>query len=189
MKIKTPYRNLILIILILVISGCRGSFEDNETPVKHTEKEALGFLVDNSDLIALVTFSGGTNKSKPLFKSPDKVSGKIHSIIKGDENRQDVDFVASPKYVNQGIHNLSIILRNGYHLVFACKVGKNYQPTTAYSFHQASGGKIWPIWKPEQYNEQGPNGRMYSSGIDINKVIPEIETEIKRVNKSFQQTQ
>jgi len=181
----TKIVSTIFICILLFSAGCDNPINPIDTkgkPVELTDRETLPFLVDNSDLIAVVLLSGGIDKPKPslLFDDiPKTVDAHIFSILKGVEPRKSVEISNSPKFLGQAVKSI-MYLRNGKHLVFLSKSGDRYQPTTRYSLLDVSNNRAYPIWRPDQYKEEGPNGIKFSSGFPLNEVISEINKEINK---------
>jgi hypothetical protein len=181
METKLVQIFVLLSICSLFFIGCENRLDTKGKPITLTHKESLEFLVTKSDIIALVTISGGTDKPKPLFlNSPDRVYAEIHSIIKGNEDRKTIELLSEPKYLNPNVISAKIILRNGYHLIFACNNKDYYQPTTEFSLNQINNNRVWPIWRPDQYKEIGPNGEKASKGLNLDEVIKDIKEKLKK---------
>jgi hypothetical protein len=171
----------ILLFYSFLLLGCENQIETKGELVSLTELDTLQFLVKNSDIIVLATLSGSTDKPRPsfFFGTPKSVQANIDTIIKGEENLDVINLTSHPKYLDKYVIQSTVILRNGYHLIFACKSEKIYQPTTSNSLYDVLYGNIYPIWRPDQYTEIGPDGMKGSRGIPLEEVINEIKNEIK----------
>ena len=181
---KFDIRASFVILCVLLSTASCETFPDTKgKPYTPTNLDTLQFLVSNSDLIAIVNHSGGTDKPKPfLFTMPKKVDAKILSIIKGGEDREEIEISCNPKNLNPNVIKSTMILRNGKHLVFLCKTGENYQPTTSNSLLSVFNHKVYPVWRPDQYkeSEDAPDGLKVSSGIELGEILEEIRTEIEQ---------
>lgn len=172
---------IILLYCIFLLLGCENKIDTKGEPVSLTEFDTLPFLVKNSDIIALATLSGGTDKPRPsfLFGTPKSVKVDIDTIIKGEKNLKTIELTSHPRYLDINVIQSAVILRNGYHLIFACKSETNYQPTTSNSLYDVLYGNIYPIWRPDQYTEIGPDGEKGSRGIPLEEILNEIKNELK----------
>jgi hypothetical protein len=171
----------ILLLCTCLLLGCENQIDRKGEPVSLTEKDTLSFLVKNSDIIALATLSGGTDKPRSsfFFGTPKSVKVDIDSILKGNENQKIIELTSHPKFLGETVIQSTVVLRNGYHLIFACKSEKKYKPTTSHSLYNILYGNLYPIWRPDQYTEIVPNIGKVSKGIPLEEIIDEIKNEIK----------
>lgn len=196
-------KNIKYIVLFALIGALFKLYGFNFTlghkgiPVEPTEQDTLDFLVNHSDIIATVLISGGTDEDSPsLFTNyfRKKVDATILTMIKGDKNINNLSISNSPEF--QGYFNgVKVIkhivtLRNGKHLVFLCKSGDVYKPTTGLSLLDISNNRAYPMWHPEQYDHELPGqpGIKFSNGIPVTETIQEIKNEIEKANQKIKRT-
>lgn len=173
MYIKSIFSICYPLLCLLVISPANIAHAEPITP---SHNETLEFIVANSDLIAIVNISGGTNKRRPFFSKdiPSKVTAKIFSVVKGEEKKDKIEIIPSPMFLTPGTVKSKVILRNGRHLVFLSNKNNEYQPTTIFSLLDIFKNHVYPIWKESESENE------ITSGYDLNLVIKEIQKEIKR---------
>ncbi|MFT5700882.1 MAG: hypothetical protein ACI8ZB_003767 [Desulforhopalus sp.] len=187
---KINIKALVIFILFCVfgIYSCTHRSDNEGRPLALTYQDTLPYLIANSDLIALVTISGGLESRENLswFSSPPKkVRGEINTIIYGEEKRSAIEIFSEPKHFNSGVTMSIILLKNGGHLTFLSSSGEQYQPTTRSSLLHIFHGKLYPTWRKDHYSETRPDGKKISSGVPLEKVLKEIENELKKANKTL----
>ncbi len=167
-----------LLLVLFVISGCNNS--QSGMPHKLTDMDTLSSLVHNSDLIAVVDISGGTDEARASWRNmPKEVSAYIESVVKGSDKNKTIKIANNPKNSFPGSVMEVVVLRNGRHLVFLSQDGGTFKPTTGKALLDVLNNKVYPIWRPDQYNEIGSDGIEFSRGIGLDEVLEEIRTEIE----------
>ncbi len=187
-KINIKALAIFVLFCAIAIYSCNPRKNDEGKPLELTTQDTLSFLVENSDLIALVTLSGGLKAGENLswFRSPpETVKAEINTILSGEENRTIIEILSEPKHLEADVVMSIILLRNGYHLAFLSSNGELYQPTTRGSLLNVFLNKLYPTWRTDHYNETGPDGLKISSGVTLEEVLKEIENEIKKANQTL----
>lgn len=174
---------IIFLIFLATAIYSTNSFTNNEgKPVVRTNQDTLSFLVKNSNLIAIVSLSGGVEKTyKPtLFnRPPKKVKGIIERIIKGSTEKKEFELLAEPKHRTPDSIYEFVLLKNGKHLVFLSIEKDQYRLTTGSSLLDILYNKVYPTWRDDHY-KVGPDGVLGSYGVDLEEVVSEIKEEINK---------
>ena len=187
-KINIKAYVIFILFCVFAIYSCTHRSDNEGKPLALTYQDTLSYLVANSDLIALVTMSGGLKSGENLswFSSPPKkVRAEINTIIYGEEKRSAIEILSEPKHLGSGVVMSFFFLRNGDHLTFLSSSGEQYQPTTRSSLLHIFNGKLYPTWRKDHYSETRPDGQKISSGVPLEKVLKEIDNEIKKANKTL----
>jgi hypothetical protein len=164
---------LALFLSFLFTVSCDGS--PRASSVTLTNQDSLEFLVMESDMIAIVNIAGGAEKPRILSfgDMPNKVNATVLSVIKGDEGVDSIKLYSEPQNPPPDAVKSSVVLRKGRHLVFLCKNGDGYKPTTRFSLLEVFNDRVYPIWK------QKGNSSEITSGYPLREIIKEIENLAK----------
>jgi hypothetical protein len=162
---------LLILILVLMISGCEGKPKDNVYHAK--EIDSLNFLIKHSDIIALVKISDGMQPTdKPATEFKDAVTAQIVELIYGEAESNFIKILNSTVYTTPGIVEHQLYLSNGEFIYFLKKFGSSYKPLTPFSTVRFRNGKGAPIWK------QDKTGSMPE--IDKDEITEEIKEGIEQ---------
>lgn len=159
-------------LLIHLVLGCENKPPDNV--YRATEIDSLNFLIENSDLIALVKISDGmppTNMPATEFK--EVVSAEIIDSLYGDTDKNEIKILNTPVHTIPGIDEHQIYLSNGEFIYFLKKFGSSYKPLTPFSTVSFRKGRGAPIWK------QDKSGSMPE--INKSSIIIEIKESIEQM--------
>lgn len=169
------------ILIMLALLGC--SNEPVGKPIERTFQESLEFLVGKSDLIAIVEITRGEDDIKiPSLSEPPKlVDGRIIRLIKGHEASINITIQNQPEHLRPNVILSSMAIRTGRHLAFLNGEEGQYKPTTSLSLSEINLNKVHPIWRLYIYTETGPRGLKFSKGIELDRVIDEINIEMNRI--------
>lgn len=178
-------KKLIIFLLIwtIVISSISSAVENQGIPIVRTDQDTLSFLVKKSDLIAIVTLSGGVKKDYKMsffHRPPEKVKGKINKLIKGNVEKNEFELLAEPTYTIPNSIAEYILLKNGDHLVFLSCENTQCRPTTGRSLLDIQYNKVYPTWRDDHYKDAGPGGEFGSYGVNLEEVLSEISKEINK---------
>ncbi len=147
---------ILLIFFILLSSGIYGCDSKRTKVFVPKEEDTLPYLVNHSDIIAVITISGGWDISevsgenaKPEFK--EKVKAEINEIYLNKtnyrESLKDIILYTSPSNSKKGTLSTTFF-RNGRNLAFLKHKGNNaFSPTTGFSVSDVRRNeKIYPVW-------------------------------------------
>ncbi len=167
---------LFLFSLLADTSTASGS-EQRNVPV--SEQETLKFLVDHSDIIAIVRFDKTVNDSlfSLFFSGSNPTASKVEKVIKGDNISDSIPIYSETKFPAQGALKNKVVFRQGRNLVFLCRDGKYYRPTTRFSVLEISNNRVYPIWK----QNDDMNGFQY--GYLLSEIVRDIK-EMSLYNKN-----
>ena len=178
MKILNNNSILIWFFLVLIFLGC-----EKEKPEKYvlTEKDGMEYLLDNSDLVAVVNISGGSRlgESDPLLDSVNEVEAEVTRIILNEGSSLELGNlinIYSSTYRNDKNDGYSfIVIRNGMGLVFLKELPDGcYSPLTNFSISNfIAGNNVLPIWKNDEVSG-------FSKGFDIEVIVGEMEQYLKQ---------
>ena len=165
------YVSLICLAVAVILSACE---KTESIPYVLTTQDTLSYLVENSDLIAVVNITGGVERSKGGIPNniPESVSASVVDVIHSNDNRSllELNIQNSPHKQEKGTSFTMMALRDGRNLVFLVyQQDGSYKPTTGFSIVSVnSSDMLMPIWK------QGESKEEYSKGFSVDHIKNEI---------------
>ncbi len=155
---------------------------DHEKQNSIVSDGSLRFLVQHSDLIAIVDIANGVEKTYKLSLSkwpPKFVNANVIKTISGSSPHKTISISSTPSYLEDISSHVIMLLKKGEHLVFLSEKNGQFEPTTEKSLLDIANGKVYPTWRDDHYTRVDSDGTQWSSGEELNKVIIEIESKIK----------
>lgn len=173
-------RNHVYLTILFVFFGatqmatpCNGVSQTN-TLIPITEQESLQFLVEHSDIIAIIEiYNGIDGKNTVRFNdAPKEVNAKIILNIKGEKTNDMFQILSKPKFLPLEVKKSILALRNGKYLAFLSRDNTQYLPTTRYSLLDITNNRVHPVWKDTVRTSE------LTSGYSLDEIIADIKLVI-----------
>lgn len=167
---------VVLALRFVFFTGSPPEITGEAVPYTPTHQDTLKFLVDNSDIIAVVEISSANDIGQQWFLDSSSVAqARILSLyFKNEqipENESVITIIPEPASKPMGTSVVAMFLKNGKNLVFLKKIENHYKPITAHAVMSImNNDNVLPIYKSTETEYKDG----FSSGFSLEVVKQEI---------------